>query len=316
MKSVSLILRIVAIVGAVACVALWFHSQGIIKQATSDMAGIQAPTLVGKSAQVPGILAEKAQMATELAAAKTKISNLDNQIKEINANLESAKTASVKANRDLVKAQTDLRSAKVQLEDSTKLVADKDNMIAALRKEIERSAGGNSDDSAKIDALNAKYNTLSNNFAALQLQFEEAKKKADILDIAIVVEEKEIDLDKGVERTTTRYFAPYVAQGDIATVTIVEGREDLIALNRGKSAGLGERQLIDLKNKTGELIAQVTIVEIGPDFAIASVNPKLGKPETLENGDMLELVKTVDLKPAEAAEAPAVAPVAAEAEEE
>lgn len=299
MKSVSLILRIVAIVGAVACVALWFHQKGIIKKATSDMKGVDGVVLLEKSSKVPGILDEKAKLGTDLSATKTKVAELENRVKEVSSNLESERSRNVKTNQDLVKVQTELRQVKIKAEDLAKDIAKKDAIIKTLTTEIASNKGVD-ESASKIEDLNNRYNNLNSQFVALQAQYAEAKKKADILDIAVIVEEKVIDAQKGTETTIKRIYPPYVAEGDIATVTIVEGRDDLIALNRGKNNGVGEKQLIDLKNKAnGELIAQVSIVEVGPDFSIASVNPKLGKPETLENGDMLELVQTVELKSSE-----------------
>ena len=70
MKTLSLVLRLAAILGAIACVLMWFSVKGQIKQANADMQGIQGDTLLAKSAQVPGILAEKSKLDKDLKATK------------------------------------------------------------------------------------------------------------------------------------------------------------------------------------------------------------------------------------------------------
>ncbi len=308
MKTVSLILRIVAILGAVACVALWFNTKGIIKQATGDMKDVEGDVLLVKSAKIPGILEEKATLNSNLNGANARILELDKNLKARTDELQSERTANTKLSREKLEETNKVRKTQIALDDMTK---ERDSIQAKLEATTKELIAQKESvqDTTKIDEINRKYNILESQHANLQKEYAIAKKKADLLDISEIVETVTLDPKTNVQTTVKTVRIPYVEEGQIAVVTKVEKakKNEMIALNRGKDNGLDIGQKIQLKLE-GEYIATILVEELGKDFAVASVSLKDGKPEVIEVGDSYELVPTVEFKkPAEeaAADAPA-----------
>lgn len=320
MNKVSLVLRIVAIVGAVACVALWFQIKGQIKQATTDMAGISGVTLTEKSAQVPGILKEKEKLAADLNVSEAKVQNLTTKSNQLSEDLESERATNVRVNNEKAKLTQEVRQVKVQLQDANDKIKSSELMVEKLKKEIV-DIKKTVQDSSETDALKQKVTVLSNELEALKKDYAVASEKARILDLSEIVEVVEIDQEAGKKTIRKIVKPPYVKVGQDATITNTAENDGLIALNRGKKDGLSLGQKIDLKGDEGKFIARIVVAEIGEDFAIATVNPDMGIPEVIETGDIYELVPTVDLnkkadeKPAEGAAKTAEAPAAEEAAE-
>lgn len=314
MNKVSLVLRIVAIVGAVACVALWFQIKGQIKQATTDMAGISGVTLNEKSAQIPGILKEKEKLASDLNVSEAKVQNLTTKSKQLSEDLESERASNVRVNNEKAKLTQEIRQVKVQLQDANDKIKSSDLLIEKLKKEII-DIKKTVQDTSESDALQQKVTVLSNELEALKKDYAVASEKARILDLSEIVEVVEIDQEAGKKTIRKIVKPPYVKVGQDATVTNTAENDGLIALNRGKKDGLSLGQKIDLKGEEGKFIARIVVAEIGEDFAIATVNPDMGIPEVIETGDIYELVPTVDINKKPDNAAPAATPAAAPAAE-
>ncbi len=298
MKSVSLVLRIVAIVGAIACVALFFSVKGQIKQATQDMKDVSGATLVEKSARVPGLVQENAKLKKDLNSSEANVQNLTTKSKSLASDLESERASNIRVNKEKAELTNEVRTVKINLQDAKKNLDDAVATIEKLKKEIVAIRQSTSDNGA-ADALKQKVAVLEGQLSDLTKKYEVAAEKARIYDLSeIVVVEDIVDPEAGKRTTKKVLKVPYVATGDTATVTRLESSNDLAAINRGKKDKLALDQVIDLK-RDGEYVGRVTVVEIGEDFAIVSINPKLGIPETIESGDILELVPTVDLSKGE-----------------
>lgn len=315
MKSISLVLRIVAILGAVAAVALWFNTRGIIKQATEDMQSVPGATLLEKSANVPQIVETQTATSRDLSASQAKVADLTARNTQLSSDFEAERSRTVKLNNDLAKLQNESRRARVDLEEARKAIAENETLIENLKTEIV-TARQITNTGQGTDELRQRISQLESQLTALQQAYQVASEKARILDLGEIVEVVEIDQEAGTKTVRKIIKVPYVRTGDIATVTRVEGCDDMAAINRGRNDGVSLEQKIDLKNDEGRLIANVRVIEVGDDFAVVSINPKVGLPERLESGDMLELVPTVELPPealtvpaatgAEAAPAPEV----------
>lgn len=321
MNKVSLVLRIVAIVGAVACVALWFQIKGQVKQATSDMAGISGVTLIEKSAQVPGILKEKEKLASDLNVSDAKVQNLTTKSKQLTEDLDAERASNIRVNNEKAKLTQEIRKVKIDLQDANESIKNSEVMVERLKKEIV-DIKKTVQDTSESDALKQKVTVLSNELEAVKKDYAVAAEKARILDLSEIVEVVDIDTEAGKKTIRKIVKPPYVKVGQDATVTKTNEAFDLLMINRGKKDGLSLGQKIDLKGAEGKFIGRVTVAEISDEFSVVSVNPKMGIPETIESGDIYELVPTVDLekkqeeKPAAAAQATAeAAPAAAPAAE-
>ena len=82
MKQLSIILRLLAILGAGACVWMWFNVKGQIKQANADMKDVPGVTLNEKSAKIPGILDEKKKLESDLKSTKASLASQTEKAKD------------------------------------------------------------------------------------------------------------------------------------------------------------------------------------------------------------------------------------------
>lgn len=316
MKKLSLVLRLAAILGAIACVWMWFNVKGQIKQANADMQGVQGDTLLAKSAQVPGILAEKSKLDKDLKATKASLDTQTQKAKSLAGELESERNQNVRLNNEKVKLSNDLRKTKISLEDSQKSVSQKEAFIEQLKKELV-AAKNVQVDNTQIDSLKQENTVLKNQLNQVKKDLEVASEKAKILDLAEVVTYEDIDLEAGKKKITKKYIVPYVGEGQTAVVTNVSQSDNILTINKGKKDQLADGQKINLANK-GVLIANAKVLKAGEEFAVLEFSPRKGLPETIEAQDVLELVKVVNIeeKKAEEAAPKAEAPKAEPAETE
>ncbi len=325
MKTLSIVLRLVAILGAIACVWMWHSVKGQIKQANADMQGIPGDTLIAKSAQVPGILAEKSKLDKDLKATKASLDTQTQKAKTLAGELDSERAQNVRLNNEKVKLSNDLRKTKISLEDSQKSLSQKELFIEQLKKELV-SAKNVQIDNTQIDSLKQENTVLKNQLAQTQKELEVAAEKARILDLAEVVTYEDIDVEAGKKKITKKYIIPYVGEGKTAVVTNVSQADNILTINKGKKDMLAEGQKINLASK-GKLIAMTKVLKVGEEFAVLQFHPRKGLPETIEVQDVLDLVKVIkeeEPKPAavkaeeapKAEAAPAKEADAEEAEEE
>ena len=256
------------------------------------MKDVSGATLVEKSARIPGLVQENAKLKKDLNSSEANVQNLTTKSKSLASDLESERASNIRVNKEKAELTNEVRTVKINLQDAKKNLDDAVATIEKLKKEIVAIRQSSSDNGA-ADAL------LEGQLSDLTKKYEVAAEKARIYDLSeIVVVEDIVDPEAGKRTTKKVLKVPYVATGDTATVTRLESSNDLAAINRGKKDKLALDQVIDLK-RDGEYVGRVTVVEIGEDFAIVSINPTLGIPETIESGDILELVPTVDLSKGE-----------------
>ena len=287
------------------------------------MKDVPGVTLNEKSAKIPGVLAEKNKLDKDLKSTKAALDSQTQKAKVLASELESEREQNVRLNNEKVKLSNDLRKTKIALEDTQKESAQKDNLIDQLKKEIV-AAKSVQVDNTELDNLKQENTLLKNQIGQLKKDYEVAAEKARILDLAEVVTYEDIDLEAGKKKITKKYIVPYLGEGEQAVVTNVSQKDNLLTVNKGKKDQLAEGQNIDLALK-GVLIANARVLSVGDEFAVLRFSPRKGFPETIEEQDVLELVKVIKVEEPKAeakaeepkAEAaPAAAPKkAAEAEE-
>ena len=174
-------------------------------------------------------------------------------------------------------------------------------MVEQLKKELV-AAKSVQVDNTELDNLKQENTLLKNQIGQLKKDYEAAAEKARILDLAEVVTYEDIDLEAGKKKITKKYIVPYLGEGEQAVVTNVSQKDNLLTVNKGKKDQLAEGQNIDLALK-GVLIANSRVLAVGDDYAVLRFSPKKGFPETIEEQDVLELVKVIKLEEPKAEEA-------------
>ena len=302
MKIASIILKIVAILGAAFCVYAWLDTRGKISTSENHMKDVKGADIVAKASNVPGILKNLAAEKNKTASLQKMVGEKEGDINKLNSELESERSKNVRANSEISKKNSELRVVRSELETQKGIVAEKDTLIETLKKEIVASKQLVTDNK-ETDALKEKVAALESQLATSQKELEEANKKAKILEMSEVVEVIETNADgKKVKRTIVK--TPYVPTGDIATVISVDQQNKIVALNKGKSANVKKDQKILLKRE-GKPVAEILITEVFEDHSVAMMNRDVAIPETVEVNDLLEMASPVVAAPVVPAEKPA-----------
>ena len=265
------------------------------------MKDVPGVTLNEKSAKIPGILDEKKKLESDLKSTKASLASQTEKAKDFEKKFKAADAENVRLNQDKVKLSNDLRKTKIALEDAQKESAKKDVMVEQLKKELV-AAKSVQVDNTELDNLKQENTLLKNQIGQLKKDYEAAAEKARILDLAEVVTYEDIDLEAGKKKITKKYIVPYLGEGEQAVVTNVSQKDNLLTVNKGKKDQLAEGQNIDLALK-GVLIANSRVLAVGDDYAVLRFSPKKGFPETIEEQDVLELVKVIKLEEPKAEEA-------------
>jgi len=310
MKSVSLILKVVAILAAAFCVYAWMDTRGKVSSAENHLKGIAGENLEARASKVPSILADKAKMAEKIKAFEGRVRTLETRNNSMNSELESERSKNVQANSDLVKKNAEIRNLNTNLSTTQKQVAEKDSLIETLKREII-SAKNMLTQNNDADALKDKVASLQTQLDAKSKELDSANEKVKILNMSEVVEVIETDADgKKIKRTIVK--TPYIPSGDIATVLSVDQAKAMVAINRGAKNGVKADQKILLK-RDGRDVSEILVTEVREDMAVGLINRKFAIPETMEVGDLLEMTSPMVPSVKEAAPAaPAVEKPAAE----
>lgn len=297
MKAVSLSLKIVAIIAAAASVYFWADTRGKIASAEAHMKGVAGANLEEKAPKVPGLLKDLAKQKTTVKSLQGRLSTLESRIQSTNSELESERRKSVDANAEIVKNRAQIRQLEASLATSNKRVAEKDSLIENLKREIVSTKAMLTQNN-EADELKEKVSNLESQLNAKTEALAEAEKKIKTLEASEVVEVVETDASGNkIKRKILK--TPYVAKGDIATVINLDAESGIVVINKGEKDGVKADQKIQLKRE-GTLVSEVIISESKEDFALAFINRKVGIPETIEVGDLLELTVATVEAPAEA----------------
>lgn len=286
MKAVSLSLKIVALLAAAFCVYAWIDVRGKISSAENHMKGVPGATLSEKAPKVPGLLKTIADNKESIEGLKGRLRTVEQRNQEANSELESERAKSVQANAEIVKKNAEIRSLNANAAAARKQIAQKDSLIETLKREIvsTKTLLAKNDE---LDVLKEKVSSLESQFATKSKALEDAEKKIKTLEASEVVDVVEIDASgKKVVKKVVKI--PYTPKGDIATVLKSMPEDAIVVINKGEADGVKQYQKIQLK-RDGVLVSEIVINEVRDNVALGLINPKVGIPETIEEGDLLEL---------------------------
>ncbi len=298
MKAASLSLKIIAILAAAFCVYAWFDVRGKISTAETHMKGVPGATLTEKAPKVPGLLSTIAKNKETIDGLQGRLRTVEQRNQAANSELESERSKNVQANAEIVKKNAEIRTLNSNVATAKKQIAEKTTLIENLKREIVSTKALLAQNN-EPDALKEKVSTLETQLATKSQALADAEKKIKTLESAEVVEVVETDASgKKVVKKVVK--TPYVPKGDIATVLVAKPDENVVVINKGENAGVKQTQKIQLKRE-GVLVSEIVIAESFADYALGYINPKVGIPETIEVGDLLELTASVPVAPAKEA---------------
>ncbi len=291
MKAVSLSLKIIAILAAAFSIYSWMDIRCKISTAKGHMKDVTGVTLAEKSSKVPGFLVTISDQKDQIEGLKSRGQTLEKRIQSTTTELESERAKSVKANAEIVKKNSDIRTLTASVETFKKQIAEKDSLVETLKREIV-STKALLTDTSEVDSLKEKVGSLESQLATKSEALTKAEDKVKELESAEVVSVTETDaLGNKVVKKVVKI--PYTPTGDMATVLTAKPNDSIVVINRGQANGVKAMQSINLKNE-GKVVAEIVIAESYDNFALAYINPKVGIPETLEVGDVLEMDKAAE----------------------
>ncbi|MBO5255039.1 MAG: hypothetical protein J6B07_04355 [Opitutales bacterium] len=284
MKALSLILRVVALLAAAACIYAWFDIKGRISEAENQMQAIKGATLAEKAPNAAKIHKENEGRKKTIASFQTRVKGLEKDISSLNSELENERAKNVSASADIVKRNSEIRSLNSKLVSFSKQVEERDATIDSLKKELvaKQELLSKQDDT---DSLKEKIANLERKITEQEAELKKAQEKAKIADMSEVVEVIETDASgKKIKRKVVK--VPYVPKGDIATITSQSG--NIVSINKGKADGLNAEQEILLK-KNGILIAEAFISNVDENSSVLLLNKRAPLFEYVEVNEQFEL---------------------------
>ncbi len=292
MKHLPLILKIVAILGAAFAVYAWMDTKGQIKDSMAHMTSLSGDNIVSKSSTIPQHLKDKETFKKNWDAESAKSKNLEGKIAEMNSDLEAERSKSIQINNELQKKNAELRTANLSIESGKKKIAEDASTIEALKQEIINTKSLLAQTN-EADELKKKVSTLEADLADKEKLLADATEKLKILEASEIVEVIEVDPTTGKQVKRKVVKTPYIPNGDIATILRVDlptEKANILAFNRGSKDNLEVGQKLVLKRE-GEKVAEVVVDTVYEDYSIAIADMKVGIPETIEVGDLLELAQ-------------------------
>lgn len=286
MKAVSLILRILALLGAIAAIVLWAMIDGKLAEKVDELATAQAET---------------STLEEDLAKATDRISGLEAQVQRIEEERESIGNRLANATDQLGEAQSEiarLQREKRQLEQD---VAAKDDRIESMEKELlqDLTAGP----APAVGSGAAASGVAAEEVAKLEQDLSEARSRNDRLSRRI--DDLEEDLDAAREDLAAARIAqtraPVAASNPLAgadaiaagnfkvtdqraPVLKVSGDDGMVLIGTGANDGILPNQPMAISRSGGEPIF-VRVQSVMPEFSLANILPGQAGFDSIRVGD-------------------------------
>jgi len=314
MKLFSLVLRVIAVLGAAFCVYVWLDTKDIISEATGHMEKLSGETLVAKASNVPALISERNKFKNELDTANENIKKLEAKLAVANNDLDTERKKISQVNADLVKRNADVRTLTADMEKLKKTISTKESEIETLKAEIVRMK---SSSDPILNELKTKVAELEAQIASAEAEKQVAIKAAVDAAMANVSEVVEIDADGNKVVRKVVKAAPYVATGDVASVLKADFNNKVFVINRGTDNSIVAGQKILFKRE-GKFVTEALVAEALPNMSVMTItNRDEGTPETIEINDQLELFEArVVEAPVAKAQAQVVAPTIENSDDE
>jgi septal ring factor EnvC (AmiA/AmiB activator) len=261
MKSLSLILRIVAILAAAAAVALFFTSKGKLAEKQTELEQAQAVTQATKG--------ELETANGQIASLETQLSTERKSLADTKGKLESVRSEMYTAKQEVTRTQQQLRETK-----ST--IADLEDTATRLREDLVKTE--------KSLASASKESEI----AELNDRIEELAKANDTLKQDLIAAEaytRSRPRTAPTSRTQTgtgdykSSFSPSMAPpvqpasiGTETTIASISSNDGIIVLDTTAELGLSAGSQITLVQGF-KALGKIQITEVTEKFAIANILP-------------------------------------------
>lgn len=277
MKNLSLILRIVAIVAAIAATALYFTSKGKLADKQAELT------------QTQGVLAST---QSELSDTNSTLKKTESQLKRESESLAKAKKSLDEVRSELFAAQEDgkknardLGAARTQIGELETTMRQVRSDLVATQQELASASK-----EAEINQLNARIAELEATNEELALDLEQASAIAKA-----VTDKQNPGATTGARGGINTSMTPLSSGQPIqrirleTTVNSINTAAGLIVLDNTPELGLAAGQTIilvqDLKS-----VGKVQIQSVKDNYAIANILPGSSGASKLDTGSVVQLL--------------------------
>ena len=279
MNSLSMILRILAVVAAIAAAGLFFVSKG-------KLAEMQA-------------VAEKAEKATvavkaELTAANDQISALEGSLKSERDALASEKRKLESMRSEMYTARQEVSRTQQQLSETKKSIANLESTAGRLREDLLRSEQSlaSASKEGEIAQLNERIAELEESNADLKESLEEAKVTSSTSRSPEVSASSKMasvnTFSSGITATKTQAL-PEASIGAKTTIESLSAKNGLIALANSPELGLSPGTTVTIIKKLRAL-GKIQVSQVSDGLVLANLLPG-AKTRELAAGTTVRLLR-------------------------
>ena len=279
MNSLSMILRILAVVAAIAAAGLFFVSKG-------KLAEMQA-------------VAQKAEKATvavkaELTAANEQISALEGSLKSERDALASEKRKLESMRSEMYTARQEVSRTQQQLSETKKSIANLESTARRLREDLLRSEQSlaSASKEGEIAQLNERIAELEESNADLKESLEEAKVTSSTSRSPEVSASSKMasvnTFSSGITATKTQAL-PEASIGAKTTIESLSAKNGLIALANSPELGLSPGTTVTIIKKLRAL-GKIQVSQVSDDLVLANLLPG-AKTRELAAGTTVRLLR-------------------------
>ena len=279
MNSLSMILRILAVVAAIAATGLFFVSKG-------KLAEMQA-------------VAQKAEKATvavkaELTAANEQISALEGSLKSERDALANEKRKLESMRSEMYTARQEVSRTQQQLSETKKSIANLESTARRLREDLLRSEQSlaSASKEGEIAQLNERIAELEESNADLKESLEEAKVTSSTSRSPEVSASSKMasvnTFSSGYTATKTQAL-PAASVGAETTIESLSAKNGLIALANSPELGLSPGTTVTIIKKLRAL-GKIQVSQVSDDLVLANLLPG-AKTRELAAGTTVRLLR-------------------------
>jgi len=274
MKGLSIALRIIAILGAIAAVVAWVMTKGKVEEAETKIA--QLETRAGN------LTTQVDELDSQLTAARGEKNQISEQLADSRARINALQ----KENLERQRAESKLRTETRELEQK---YAELESANDQLKREI-LDVQTNRPQEAAVDP--AKLQELEDQLAAVREELENTKDKLSAANLrAQAASGGAPSGGTGASGGQADGAAPTIAQLNAQSASILRSdpEKGILIISRGQVDGL-QRQMEFNVAKGLEKTVRVKVGTVAPTYAVAYVLPGQD-PSHLQEGDQISINK-------------------------
>lgn len=275
MKNLSLILRILAIVAAIAATALFFISKGKLAEKQTQLTNTRE-VLASTETELSDTKNTLQRTETQLKREQKNLAETEQELEEIRSDLYSSEQEVARLKNDIKEADSEIAS----LKDTTKELR---SDLVATQEEL-----ANASREAEINQLNQRIAELEEKNEELMVDLEAKTAIAEAVTTKKETAESMKDIDTSIGSLSLG-GEPIQRIKLETTVNSISTADGLIVLDSKPELGLTAGQTITLVQDL-KSVGKVQIERVEEDYAVANILPGSTGTKKLSSGSKVQLL--------------------------